>query len=74
MIHKLNNYYALAISTDEYCRFRFREYRSTNKEIDVLRSQNIIPVELSEVFHLDFKVSVCRVYIDRWQKAILQQP
>ena len=31
--------------------------------INVLRSQNIILVELSPVFHLDFKASVLRVGI-----------
>ena len=34
--------------------------------IDVLRSQNIIPVELSPVFPLDFKVSLLGVNIYRW--------
>ena len=40
--------------------------------IDVLRSQNIIPVELSPVFPLDFKVSLLGVNIYRWNRLILR--
>ena len=42
------------------------------KGIDVLRSQNIILVELSRAFHLDFKVSVPGVGIYRWSQSILR--
>jgi hypothetical protein len=41
--------------------------------INVLRSQNIIPVELSRAFHLDFKVSVPGVGNYRWSQSSLRQ-
>jgi len=46
----------------------------TNKDIHVLRSQNIIPVGLSQAFHLDFKVSVPGVDIYRWWESMVGCP